>query len=269
MQWYMYIVWTLIWALVVVVGGYLLIWAITPYFINPKKEYDKNSKFYRWLLNSSTGIAMKILRIHVHTTGFEKIPEDTRFLLVCNHRSNYDPIISWYVFRKYTPAYISKPENFNVPIYGRMIRKCCFMAIDRQNPRNSMGTIIRATKLIKSNEVSVAVYPEGTRSKKLHLLKFHNGVFKIAQKAEVPVVIATIQGTEKVHKNYPWKRSDIYIDILDVVSKETVKAQGTDVTSEYARELMLKHLPYSENQVELDKRKEKALAEAAATEENA
>lgn len=248
MQWLLYILWIVL----AVVVGYLLIWAITPYFINPKKEYNKNSKFYRWLLNSSTGIAMKIMRIKVHTTGFEKIPENTRFLLVCNHRSNYDPIISWYVFRKYTPAYISKPENFNVPIYGRMIRKCCFMEIDRQNPRNSMSTILRAIELIKSNEVSVAVYPEGTRSKKLRLLKFHNGVFKIAQKTGVPVVIATIQGTEKVYKNYPFKRSHIYIDILDVVPADVAKSQKTEITAEYARNLMLHHLPESENKAELE-----------------
>ncbi len=253
MQWYMYILWALLWIVVAVVGGYLLIWLVTPYFINPKKEYDKNSKFYRWLLNSSTGIAMKIMRIRIITTGFEKIPEDSRFLLVCNHRSNYDPIVSWYAFRKYTPAYISKPENFDVPIYGRMIRKCCFMSIDRQNPRNSMTTIIRAIKLINSNEVSVAVYPEGTRSKKLRLLKFHNGVFKIAQKAGVPIVIATIQGTEKVYKNYPWKHSDIHIDILDVVPAEVAKEQKTETTAEYARNLMLHYLPYEENKAELDK----------------
>lgn len=249
MQWYMYIVW----ALVAVVVIYLLLWAITPYFISPKKEYDTNSRYYRWLLNSSTGIAMKILRIKIHTTGFEKIPTDTRFLLVCNHRSNFDPIISWYAFRKYDPAYISKPENFKYPIYGRIIRRCCFMAIDRQNARNSMGTIIRATKLIENNAVSVAVYPEGTRSKKLKLLKFHSGVFKIAQKAGVPVVICTIRGTELVQKNYPFKRSHVYIDVLDVVPAETVRNQRTEVTSEYARNLMLHALPESENKEELEK----------------
>lgn len=34
------------------------------------------------------------------------------------------------------------------------------------------------------------------------LLPFHNGVFKIAQKASVPIVVASIQGTEQIHKNW-------------------------------------------------------------------
>lgn len=245
------ILWILLWIAIAIVGGYLLIWIVTPYFINPKKEYNTDSKFYRWLLYSSTGIAMKICRIKVITSGFEKIPEDSRFLLVCNHRSNFDPIVSWHTFRKYNPSYISKPENFNYPIYGRIIRRCCFMEIDRKNPRNSMGTILRAIDLIKNDVVSVAVYPEGTRSKKLKLLKFHNGVFKIAQKANVPIVIATIRGSELVRKNYPWKRTDIYIDILDVVPAETAKKQKTEETADYARNLMLHALPREENESEL------------------
>lgn len=67
------------------------------------------------------------------------------------------------------------------------------MAIDRENPRNALLTIEKAAKLIESDEVSIGIYPEGTRSKECVLLPFHNGVFKIAQKASVPIVVASIQ----------------------------------------------------------------------------
>ena len=55
-----------------------------------------------------------------------KIPEGTRFVLVGNHQSKFDPILSWYILRKKDIAFISKPENFKQPIFGRIIRKCCF-----------------------------------------------------------------------------------------------------------------------------------------------
>lgn len=237
-----YILLGLLWTILGIVVLYLLVWAISPLFISKKvMTYDRNSKFYRWLLNSSTGIAMKILRIKIHTTGFEKIPSG-RFLMVCNHRSNFDPIISWYAFRKYDPAFISKPENFNYVIYGRIIRKCCFLPIDRSNPRNSMKTILDAVDLIKRDEVSIVVYPEGTRSKKFKLLKFHAGVFKIAQKANVPIVVATIQGGELVKDRYPFRRTHVYIDVLDVFDREKVKSHTTDELSNEARQLMLEKL---------------------------
>ena len=237
---------TILIVLAIAVGAvvviYLAVWLISPMFISKKvMTYDRNSKFYRWLLYSSTGIAMKILRVKIHTTDFKKIP-DGRFLLVCNHRSNFDPIISWYAFRKYDPAYISKLENFDVFLYGRIIRKCCFLPIDRSNPRSSMKTILDAVDLIKRDEVSIAVYPEGTRSKKFKLLKFHAGVFKIAQKANVPVVVATIQGGETIKERYPWRRSHIYIDILDVFDRNKVKSSTSEQLSDDARALMLAKL---------------------------
>ncbi|SCW32258.1 1-acyl-sn-glycerol-3-phosphate acyltransferase [Ruminococcaceae bacterium YRB3002] len=237
-----YILFGLLWTILGIVVLYLLVWIISPLFISKKvMTYDRNSKFYRWLLYSSTGIAMKILRVKIHITGFEKMPAG-RFLLVCNHRSNFDPIISWYAWRKYDLAFISKPENFNYFIYGRIIRKCCFLPIDRSNPRSSMKTILDAVDLIKRDEVSIAVYPEGTRSKKYKLLKFHAGVFKIAQKAKVPVVVATIQGGETIKERYPWRRSHIYIDVLDVFDRERVASSTTDELSADARMLMVQKL---------------------------
>ena len=69
--------------------------------------------------------------------GIDKIPKDGRFLFVSNHRSIFDPILTWYVLKDYDLAFILKAENFRIPIFGRIIRKCCFMAIDRENPRNA------------------------------------------------------------------------------------------------------------------------------------
>ncbi|MBR5974500.1 MAG: 1-acyl-sn-glycerol-3-phosphate acyltransferase [Clostridiales bacterium] len=211
-------------------------------FINTKKEYDKESAFYRYLLHSTTAIGMRIMRIRYDLQNFDMIPEGRQMLFVCNHRSNYDPLISWRVLRKYHPSFISKAENFKVPFYGRMIRRCCFMTIDRENPRNAMMTIDRASKLLKANEVSIFVYPEGTRSKKCKLLPFHNGVFKIAQKANVPVVVLTIQGTEKVSKNYPWHSTKVRVKVVDVLPAEHVKSSKTSDISEEARDMIAKDL---------------------------
>ncbi|MBO4928547.1 MAG: 1-acyl-sn-glycerol-3-phosphate acyltransferase [Clostridiales bacterium] len=211
-------------------------------FINNKKEYDKESKFYRFLLQSTTGIGMHIMRIKYDLQGFEKIPDGRQMLFVCNHRSNYDPLISWRVLRKWHPTFISKASNFKVPFYGRMIRRCCFMTIDRENPRNAMMTIDRASKLLKADEVSIFVYPEGTRSKQCKLLPFHNGVFKIAQKADVPVVILTIQGTEKISKNYPWHSTKVRVKCVDVFSAEHIKGVKTSDVSDEARAIIAKDL---------------------------
>ena len=208
---------------------YILFLGICCLFIDPDKAYEKNSPFYRFLLDSATAAAMKLLRIRVHVSGMEKIPKDTKVLFVSNHRSNFDPIITWYILKKWKIAFVSKPSNFKIPFFGRIIRKCCFMPIDRENPRNAIVTINKAAKLLKKQEVSIGIYPEGTRSKNGQLLPFHNGVFKIAQKAEAAIVVLCVTGTEKISKRTPFRRTDVYLDVLEVFSAQGIKETKTEM----------------------------------------
>lgn len=213
--------------------GFLLICSLA---VDTNREYETDSKFYRFLINSATGIATKLLRIHIHTEGLEKIPADCKVLFVCNHRSNYDPILTWYVLRKWKIAFISKAENFHVPIFGRLIRKCCFMAIDRTNPRNAIVTIRKAAELLERQEVSIGVYPEGTRSKSCELLPFHNGVFKIAQKASAPIVVLAISGTEQIAKNLKkFRASHVFLTVADVIPAQQAKEMKTEAIGEQMR----------------------------------
>jgi len=220
---------------------YILLLVISALLVDTSREYTRDSKYYRWLLNSATGLMMIILRIRVRVTGMEKLPEG-RFLLVSNHRSNFDPILAWYIFRRQNISYVSKKENFNIPIFGRIIRRCCFMAIDRENPRNAIKTINNAAALITADEASVGIYPEGTRSKECTLLPFHAGVFKIAQKAKVPVVVMTITGTENIHKNRPFRKTDVSIDVLGVIPAAELEGVKSEKISDAVRDCMLEKL---------------------------
>lgn len=159
-------------------------------------------------------------------------------LFVSNHRSNFDPIITWYALKKWKIAFVSKPENFKVPFFGRIIRKCCFMPIDRENPRKAIPTINRAAKLLKKQQVSIGIYPEGTRSKTCEILPFHNGVFKIAQKADAPVVVLCITGTEKISKRTPFQHTDVYLDVLEVFEGEHIKETKTELIGTAVRRLI-------------------------------
>lgn len=215
---------------------------VSTLFINTKKEYVKNSKFYRWLLDNYTWFAFITLNVKIHAKEMEKVPQNTRFLLVQNHYSNYDPIATWHVFKKSTLAFVSKPENFKVPFFGRMIRKCCFIPIDRENPRNAVKAVDSAANLIKTDETSVGIYPEGTRNKSyVGLLPFHNSVFKIAHKANnAPIVIVGVSGTEKIHKNTPWKRTHVYMEVLEVLSTEQVQSMRTNEIGKIVEDKLLK-----------------------------
>lgn len=216
----------------------VIVLAVSACLVNPHAEFYGNSGYYRFLLNASTVAMVVILRIRVHVTGLDKLPKG-RFLLVGNHRSNYDPILTWYVLRNRQLTYLSKEENFHIPVYGRIIRKCGFLPIDRTDPRAALKTLAASAQMMKEDKVNIAIYPEGTRSKECVLLPFHNGIFRVAQMAEVPIVNVAIRGTENIHKQYIRKVSDVYIDFVDVIPFEEAKKMRTQEIGERVREGLL------------------------------
>lgn len=232
---------------------YCLTLILSSLVVKADRLYTSDSRFYRWLLNSSTGIGLFLCRVRLRVTGMDKIPEGTRFLLVSNHRSKFDPLVTWYVFRKFNISFVSKPENFNIPFWGRIIRRCCFLPIDREDPRKALETIEAASQLIRNDTASVGIYPEGKRSKDEKLLPFHNGVLKIAQRAAVPVVVITVQGTEKIHKNYPWHASTVDLHVLSVIPAEEVTSSRTKTLGEKIYNQMAEDLRTSEERGDHEK----------------
>lgn len=220
--------------------GVALLYFIIPgffaLFVSRKKIYTKDSKLYRNLLNAATAIGLCVMRVKICVSGSEKLPQGQKLLFVGNHRSNFDPIITWYVFRNWRISYLSKAGNFKIPIFGRLIHRCCFLTIDRKSPRKAVEAVNQAALLLTEQEVSIGVYPEGTRSKSGELLPFHSGVLRIAQKGNAAVAVVAISGTEKIHKNYPFRSSRIEVSVLDVFSTEEVQSMRTAELSDRIRE---------------------------------
>ena len=237
------LVWIVVWELIYWL--ILLLWSLT---VDKKKEVTKPSKFYRWIFVETVRIALFFLNVHVHVEGKEKLPKPgERFLVVANHLSNYDPMSVMYALRKHMLVFVSKPENFNIPITGAVMHKTGFMPIDRDSVKNAIVTINKAADYIKNDLTSVFIFPEGTRNRtEAPLLEFKNGAFKIATKAECPVVIIALCGTEFVKKRIP-RRSDVYVKIVDVVSPEKVAEMKTAGLSEHAYKLIYDNITHGKD----------------------
>lgn len=243
-------------ALIMFAGGYIsahLAYLAAMFFVVHPVDMDepveKPTRFWQWTLSEVADTICTYLGARVHVSGEEKLPTDSRFLLVCNHRSGFDPIVTAAKLRDHDLAFISKDSNFKIPYGGKVMHKCGCLAMNRENNREALVTVKRATEMIKNDVLSMAIYPEGTRNRGAEdsLLPFHNGSFKIAQKAGVPVVVATIRNCEKLMKNFPLRKTDVYLDIIDVIPAETAKSQTTAQTAQMAQSMMLERLKKAAN----------------------
>ena len=213
--------------LALAVLAFLFLW-IACQFVDQSKEQEHDSKFYRNMLMLYISAIKTITRLHIHTEGLEKTPKDGRFMLVCNHISLADPVVLLHCFCKSQLAFISKRENASMFVVGKVMHKMLCQTINRENDREALKTILKCIQLIKDDEASIGVFPEGYihQDKKLH--PFRSGVFKIAQKTGVPIVVCTLKNTPQFFENLPkLKRTDVELHLLDVIQPEQYAGMTT------------------------------------------
>ena len=103
---------------------FLLLVALLSVFIRIDRPADRRTRFYNWLMTNIVQVGMFLLRVRVNVTGREKIPHDTRFLLVSNHRTIFDPVLTMAELSEFTLAFISKKENLKIPIVNKLMHMC-------------------------------------------------------------------------------------------------------------------------------------------------
>ena len=239
--------WTVLWQLPLLFLGcflglvllFLLVLVVSCLFVDPKKLVEKPSPYFRFLLNQFSRLALDLGGVRVHVTGLDKVPRKGRFLLISNHLFAFDPIVFYYAMPWAELAFISKTENFSLFIVAQVMRKILCLPLDRNNDREALKSILKAIQFLKEDNASIAVFPEGGTSKSGLLQPFRNGACKIAQKASVPIVVCALSNTKAILKNMFRRRTDVHLDVLDVIPAETVASLKTTVEiGDYAHKIL-------------------------------
>ena len=220
-------------------GLYVLGFIFLSLFVDKSKPQEKPNRFYLAVFVETIALYFRLARIEIRVRGKDKVPADSNFLLVSNHLSDHDFMSMLTVLRGRSVAFVSKPENFNYPIAGKYLHKGGFLPINREEAREALSTIREVADRMKTLPISYGVFPEGTRNRRVEgLLPFREGVFLMAKKAGVPIVIVRVTDTDKVKQRAPWRKTRVYVDFVDVIDAETVKATRSHELSEMVRERM-------------------------------
>lgn len=219
---------------------YALFFLLLSLLVDKKKPQERPNRFYLAVFVETIALYFRLARIEIRVRGKEKVPKNGNFLMVSNHLSDHDFMSMLITLRGRSIAFVSKPENFDKPIFGRILYKSGFLPINRQEARVALLTILEVANRMKTMPISYGVFPEGTRNRESNkvLLPFHEGVFMMAKKAGVPIVVVRVTGTDAVKKRAPWRKTRVYVDFVDVLDVETVKRSRSHELSEMARERM-------------------------------
>ena len=237
--------------LIIIHFSVLVICAVS---VNLKKPAGEKVPFYRGLVGSSLSMLFPMLRVKIKSSGLEKVEGLFPAMLVCNHINNIDPAVIIKEIPSLKLAFIAKKEIYTeMKFIAKLMHKLNCLPIDRENNREAAKTIIESVRLIKEKKVSIGVFPEGYTSLDGQLHEFRNGAFKIALKAQCPIVVCTILGTPEAVKNLFKRRNTIYLDVLEVIPADEAASLTTAELSERIHKEMQENITLRREQLCIEK----------------
>ncbi|MCX5698230.1 MAG: lysophospholipid acyltransferase family protein [Candidatus Omnitrophica bacterium] len=114
------------------------------------------------------------------------------YLFICNHRAASDPFLMA-VF-PYEIVQVVNIWPFRLPALGIIAKIAGYLSV-REMPYTEFAAKTR--KLIAEG-VSIAVFPEGTRSRDKSVGQFHSAIFRTALETHAAIVPVCITGNENV-----------------------------------------------------------------------
>lgn len=119
-------------------------------------------------------------------------------LIVCNHRSNWDPIVLGMSVYGRPVWYLAKEELFRRPLARFFLKQLHAIPIARG--AGDISAVKTALRALREGKI-LGMFPEGTRAKGGSLQQFEPGAALLALRSKVPVVPAYIKGDFKLwHK---------------------------------------------------------------------
>ena len=175
--------------LIVIVGVFYvaLVWLFTAPF--DRGRYHAGRAFRQLAVTQVTFNPLW----HFETAG--EGPENPRlpYVAVSNHESYADIfLISHFPWEM---KWLSKDTIFKIPVMGWMMRMANDIPIKR-GKRESVVSAMQGCRDRLSKNVSVMIFPEGTRSPTDELLPFKDGAFKLAIEAGAPILPIAVAGTK-------------------------------------------------------------------------
>jgi 1-acyl-sn-glycerol-3-phosphate acyltransferase len=132
----------------------------------------------------------------VSLSGLHHIDPSQPLIYMANHQSNFDiPVLLGKLPVQF--RWLAKAELFKIPIFGRGMRGCGYISIDRSDHKAAVLSLKEAARTIRAG-ASVLIFPEGTRSPDGRIQPMKKGGFILAIEAGVPIVPIIIHGTRNI-----------------------------------------------------------------------
>lgn len=188
--------------------------------------------FGRWF-----GRMSPLFGIRVEVRHPEDLTLPQNCIYIANHQNNYDMVTVAYVVQPRTVT-VGKKNLLWIPLFGPLYWLTGNLLIDRDNSARAHSTLTEIVQSIKKRNISIWMFPEGTRSRGRGLLPFKTGAFYTAIAAEVPIVPICVSNTSNKIKLNRWSNGLVIIEILPPVETAGYSREQVRALTWHCREVM-------------------------------
>lgn len=148
-------------------------------------------------------------------------------IYIGNHQNNYDMVTIAGMVPERTVS-VGKRSLIWIPFFGLVYWATGNIFIHREKRSSAISTMNKVGEIIREKQISIWMFPEGTRSRGRGLLPFKTGAFHTAIAAGVPIVPVVCSDLHhKVDLNR-WNNGVVICETLDPIdtsgySRENVK----------------------------------------------
>ncbi|MBC7385576.1 MAG: 1-acyl-sn-glycerol-3-phosphate acyltransferase [Cryobacterium sp.] len=188
-------------------------------------------------------LALRIMGIEPRAEGQEYL-QNRPAVFVANHQSGMDLAAFSSIF-PLGAAVIGKKEIRYIPGFGLMFEAFGNVLINRQNRSNALGELRETVALMKKKNMSVFIFPEGTRNPLGEgLLPFKKGAFYMAIQAQSPIVPMICSKMEPlVSFRHRYARSGVLVlKVLPPISTVGLTQADVELLLKKTRDVMMAEL---------------------------
>jgi 1-acyl-sn-glycerol-3-phosphate acyltransferase len=168
----------------------------------------------------------------------EKAKQSGPAVFIANHQNNYDMVTTTGAVQPGTVS-IGKKSLVWVPFFGIIYWLTGNILINREDKNSAKNTIQQVSEQMHEKNISVMIFPEGTRSRGRGLMPFKMGAFHTALQAGVNVIPTVISNTHEQVKLNRWDNGEVIVEVLDPIDTSTYKKREIRRLMNDSQEIML------------------------------
>ena len=162
---------------------------------------------------------------------------------VCNHSSTIDMWVGMWLC-PFGGCGVGKKEIIKVPFFGLAFILSGHLVLDRSNIERSIASMEKMRTLIHAHELSLWIWPEGTRSLDGVLSEFKKGFAHLAIQTGLPVVPVVFHEADRLWRGRTMAitQGDLYIDVLDAIDTSAWSVESLEEHVDSVREVFRANL---------------------------